>query len=218
MALAKKIRRDATRIKNTLQRAEVARRRLSGESLRTIAQQIGCSPATVRALLDDSIKEVIALRLDEDQLAERFPRPAGENDARALALQMRGEGYTFIEIAKRFEQSDVTVQRWIQQELVRLDSAINFDTHLLRNQELLRLDRMATTLWSRIDNGDVKAISAMLSIMDRRAKLTGIDAPVKINLQNRLKILADENGLDVEEVNAEAAAIIESYKRGEVEE
>lgn len=50
----------------------------------------------------------------------------------------------------------------------------------VRKLELERLDRLTLALWTRSKNGDEIAIDRVLKIMDRRAKLLGLDAPTKI--------------------------------------
>lgn len=44
-------------------------------------------------------------------------------------------------------------------------------------EELASLDRMQHTLWPDVLKGEDKAIGRVLSIMDRRAKLLGLDQP-----------------------------------------
>jgi hypothetical protein len=46
----------------------------------------------------------------------------------------------------------------------------------LRDLELLRLDRLQAAMWSDAMAGDDKAVRAILRIMDRRARLLGLDA------------------------------------------
>jgi hypothetical protein len=49
----------------------------------------------------------------------------------------------------------------------------------LRTMELERLDAMLLPLWRRVQNGDERAVDRVLRIMERRAKLLGLDAPAK---------------------------------------
>ena len=52
----------------------------------------------------------------------------------------------------------------------------------LRTMELERLDAMLLPLWRRVQNGDERAVDRVLRIMERRAKLLGLDAPTKVDL------------------------------------
>jgi len=43
--------------------------------------------------------------------------------------------------------------------------------------EALRLDQMQAALWQRATDGEVRAIDRILRIMERRARLLGLDEP-----------------------------------------
>jgi hypothetical protein len=47
----------------------------------------------------------------------------------------------------------------------------------LRQLEAERLDAMTAALWPRAMDGDLRATDRILGIMDRRARLLGLDAP-----------------------------------------
>jgi hypothetical protein len=49
----------------------------------------------------------------------------------------------------------------------------------LREQELDRLDRLQRNVWAQALNGDLQAVQVALRIIDRRAKLLGLDTPVR---------------------------------------
>ena len=50
----------------------------------------------------------------------------------------------------------------------------------VRKLELSRLDDMLMGIWPRVRSGDVLAIDRALKLAERRAKLLGLDAPVKV--------------------------------------
>lgn len=50
-----------------------------------------------------------------------------------------------------------------------------------RNVELQRLQEMHRTVWEDALTGDREAIGTVLRLMERRAKLLGLDAPAKID-------------------------------------
>ena len=52
-----------------------------------------------------------------------------------------------------------------------------------RAMELDMLDRLQFGIYERAKNGDTKAISTVLSISDRRARILGLDAPTKIQAE-----------------------------------
>jgi hypothetical protein len=53
----------------------------------------------------------------------------------------------------------------------------------LRDIELDRLDRLQLAVWEKAKNGDYKAIQTVLSILDRRTRILGLDAPTKIQAE-----------------------------------
>lgn len=46
-----------------------------------------------------------------------------------------------------------------------------------RTLELLRLDELQSGLWDRAVSGDVKAVNAVLRIIEQRSRLLGLDRP-----------------------------------------
>jgi hypothetical protein len=50
----------------------------------------------------------------------------------------------------------------------------------LREQELDRIDRLQVAVWPAAMKGDTRAVLTIVRLMERRAKLTGLDMPIKI--------------------------------------
>jgi hypothetical protein len=71
----------------------------------------------------------------------------------------------------------------------------------VRKLELERLDRLTMALWKRAQSGEAEAIDRVLKLMDRRAKLLGLDAPV---LSNATLTLAPFIWSDDREATADA--------------
>lgn len=89
-------------------------------------------------------------------------------------LRMRRGGLSFEQIAERLEVDEDTAYRvWLEQSKVRL-SPDDFNT--LRSTEAERLDAAQAAVWSKVLRGEVPSVLAMLRIMERRAKLLGLDA------------------------------------------
>ena len=55
------------------------------------------------------------------------------------------------------------------------------DVRTLRDRELARLDRLQNAHWMNALRGDSRATELCLRISDRRARLLGLDAPVKVD-------------------------------------
>jgi hypothetical protein len=54
----------------------------------------------------------------------------------------------------------------------------------LRKMELERLDRLLLAVWGQAAKGNQGGIDRALKIMERRAKLLGLDAPTKVQQEN----------------------------------
>jgi len=68
----------------------------------------------------------------------------------------------------------------------------------LRTLELERLDSAFLAIWTYVKNGHLGAMDRMLRIMERRARLLGLDKPTKVqNLDIDLSKLTDEQLLRI---------------------
>lgn len=99
---------------------------------------------------------------------------------RERVLELRAKGWTFDAIATEVglnsrqaahEDYRAALRTARAEHLPNLEDARAFD--------LERLERLARKAWEHIDAGDLKGIDSMLRIMDRRARLLGLDQPVK---------------------------------------
>lgn len=95
----------------------------------------------------------------------------------ARALELRKEGKTFDEIAT---EAGYTCRQSAYDAVKRAMSALTREpaTELLE-LELARLDTMWGIHYLNASAGDVQALAACMRIMERRAKLLGLDAPDK---------------------------------------
>jgi hypothetical protein len=63
----------------------------------------------------------------------------------------------------------------------------------------MRLDELQVAVWDRAINGDLPAAHCVLKIMDRRAKLLGLDKPEKVEV-NKWDINAEDLDAEVERI------------------
>ena len=94
-------------------------------------------------------------------------------------LNMRLHGLTFHEIARKLPEAGfrrVSVSRIFAIVTKNLRSCHEQPARELRQLELLRLDQLQAAHYQAAMGGDAAAASRVLSIMDRRAKLLGLDA------------------------------------------
>ena len=121
-----------------------------------------------------------------------------ERDLRIF--KMRQAGVSTTEIARRFGITSSVVNRAVQRQLSKLNSEALLAYPEVLRMELERLDNLQQAIWpmtqhrlGNMDDGtevavvpDLKAIQQVLSIMDRRSKLLGMEQnTVNVNMDIR---------------------------------
>jgi Homeodomain-like domain len=99
---------------------------------------------------------------------------AREREARALEL--RKAGATFAQIGKALGCCESRAWRIVQRALGRV---VAEPLEELRQLESLRLDQLLMVMWPKAMAGNGWAVDRCLAIMQRRARLLGLDAPTK---------------------------------------
>lgn len=97
---------------------------------------------------------------------------------------MRRSGRTYREIARQVGIGVASAHRLIAAAMAETRSAVAEDVMELRALELSRLDGLMVALWPKARRGDLAAVDRVLKIMERRAKLLGLDAPVRVARTN----------------------------------
>lgn len=96
-------------------------------------------------------------------------------------LELRRGGLTFDLIAKQLDYSHASgahkaylnaCKRIVMSEVVEI-----------RNIETERLDIAQSSIWNGVLRGDIPSINTLLKIMERRAKLLGLDSPTKAQIE-----------------------------------
>lgn len=125
------------------------------------------------------------------------------SERHVAALKLRREGKTYAEIATELKFNDkAAAHKAIMSELER---AVKEPTEAVMALELERCDALIAAAWPDAMAGDPKAIHAILRVMDRRAKLLGLD-----DYEARMATVA-ERRVAVEE--AEAIMLLQVLQR-----
>lgn len=106
-----------------------------------------------------------------------------ENQAKALELRRAGLGFEAIGAQLGLKKSQA--HRLVVAGLAEARAQISASADDLRSEELSRLDGMLMGLWPRARKGEVVAVDRVLKIGERRAKLLGLEAPVRIETTGR---------------------------------
>ena len=119
---------------------------------------------------------------------------------KALDLRLAGASYRTIAAA-----CDVSLRTAMTDVLAALKETMAEPAAVVRQQELERLDRIMLRHYAAsIATGDIRHTEIVLKIMDRRARLLGLDAPVRValSLDDKAQVVASKMGVTIEEARA----------------
>ena len=109
----------------------------------------------------------------------------------AEMLELRRQGYSYAQIGDIVGMNYNGVAELIRAGLRSLASVDGEDVKML---ELQRLDEMWKHQYARaIDRFSPAAVQACMQIMERRARLLGLDAPVKTQNEHSFAMLTDDD-------------------------
>jgi hypothetical protein len=131
-------------------------------------------------------------------------RVAIQAEERRRMAQLRAAGATFRELGQEFGLDPTTVRDHIIRLLDEVSSA---GTTELRTLEGERLDRLQRAIWADAIAGNVGKIDRVLKIMDQRARLFGLYAPVQVDAT-----LSAVQEADARRVVTERVALIEQRR------
>jgi len=101
-------------------------------------------------------------------------------ERRKEAAKLRVQGLGLLEIAERLGVSTSTAWSDIESVLDEWRCEAVADIGRLRQLEVAKLDELWHSLFSRaVDDRDEKAVDRLIRLAERRAKLLGLDAPVR---------------------------------------
>lgn len=112
------------------------------------------------------------MRLNKAQRAERVQS----------AFELRKAGKTLRQIAEILGMSHEQARIDIQGVMTNLIEESKADAREILALELARLDDMQFGIWADARRGDKKAVDIVLRIMERRARLLGLDNNKVVNL------------------------------------
>jgi hypothetical protein len=99
-------------------------------------------------------------------------------DRELKVLELRRAGLTWQRIAEQVGYADHSGAYLAYKRALK--RVLQQPAEELRQAEIDRLDRLQLAAWPNAMKGDNSAIATVLRIMERRAKLMGLDMPVKI--------------------------------------
>jgi len=121
-------------------------------------------------------------------------------------IELRHEGYVWREIATMVDMSIAGVVKAYKRALTRHPVAA-IEEH--RELELDRLDNLQRTYWQPAVNGNLRAADFVLRVIDKRSKLLGLDAPMKVQAE-----VVTYDGSDLDREVERVARLIEAATVG----
>lgn len=121
---------------------------------------------------------------------------AAERHRQALDLRKAGASYRAI-AAKLGYDSPSSVHKAVAAALRRITEEPAAE---VRTLELERLDALTIALWPQAAKGHLGAVDRLLRVMERRAKLLGLDAPERVAMSGDFTETVRLIGVDPEDV------------------
>lgn len=103
------------------------------------------------------------------------PTTLTAKERKQTAVTLRKSGATFATIGAALGVSEQQAHRYVTAALRDLAEKTSETAQELRTLEAQRLDAMLAGLWGKATKGDPQSVTAALRIMERRAKLFGLD-------------------------------------------
>jgi hypothetical protein len=145
------------------------------------------------------------------------PRALKSLEHKAKALELRRAGLTYDQIGKQLGLVKVHAWRLVQAALI---STLQEPADAVRALEVERLDALWVKWFPRAQKHDKDAAGVCLKIMERRARLLGLDAPVTLQGPDgapvRFVVEVPVPAPSVEAWQAQAAAVIDATPRPEL--
>jgi len=102
-----------------------------------------------------------------------------EKERQVLEMRAAGHGFQVIADNVGYASAGSAYNAYAR----ALERTLREPAEQVRELALERLDAMFRSVWDKASTGDIKAIEAVLKLEERRAKLLGIDAPIKVQAE-----------------------------------
>jgi len=114
------------------------------------------------------------------------------------ALDLRKKGFSYTQIGTKLGCARQTACRYVLSELENLADKCREEAVHVRDLELQRLDELYLIAYRAISDGnDLAGIDRCLRIMERRAKLLGLDAAQKVDVNGIAELHFDKEDEDL---------------------
>ncbi len=119
-----------------------------------------------------------------------------ERKARAYSLSLAGWNYR--EISMDIGVSPQQVGKYIRGALANVEDLSAAQTAELRQIQFDRIQALFKKVWAKVATGKdlLSAVQTAIRLLEREAKLMGLDAPTKVDITAKVRAMAREEGFD----------------------
>lgn len=126
------------------------------------------------------------------------PVAVNASERRKQALELRKKGYTYEEIGKEIHCTKLRAWKYVKRELDAIHAKTAETSEEVKTLELQKLDALYKAVFNRAisfdeeeetEKVDLYAVDRCLRIMERKAKLLGLDSPEKLEVDENAKVI-----------------------------
>jgi hypothetical protein len=99
------------------------------------------------------------------------------HERRVAAIRLRQQGKPYSYIAAALKVTPATAARYVKEGLAQAHSESIEELRAIQGGQI---DFMMDRIWEKLKSGDLWAIDRGIKLMERKAKLFGLDAPVQM--------------------------------------
>ena len=133
---------------------------------------------------------------------------------RALkAYDLRLTGMSYRNIGTELKVSRQTAFTDVMKVMEEIKEETRQSARHYRDIMLASLDELQAAAWTKAVGGNQTAILNVMRIMERRAKLLGIDAPIKVDIEGQIREFAIKQGIDPDRAVEEGTQIVRDDER-----
>jgi transcriptional regulator with XRE-family HTH domain len=118
-------------------------------------------------------------------------------------LQLRIAGLSQVEIARRLGVSQSQISEDLKRAFNALAERCAHEQEHFARLDLARMDAMLEALWPAVASGDTKACAVALKVLERRARLLGLDKPARQEIELSAPSAPDEIRRELEQALAQ---------------
>lgn len=135
-------------------------------------------------------------------------------ERRELFFDEYKKGLSYRQIAKKFKVSHMMVAHDVRSYLMdhRIIGIQNVSEY--RQVQMERIQTAFGAIWPSVVKGNMGAVTVMVRLMEREAKLLGLDAPTKVDIRARIEALAREDGVNPTEALEIAEGVYKEISSG----